>query len=142
MATADVRMERHPDIVALRAHYDEAAENPVAQAADGLTVLAGLYLAASAWIVGFSDSASLAITNLIAGVVVAALAVGFTSAYGRIHGVAFTIPVLGLWMIVAPWVVVGVTTTTPMIWSNVLGGAAVLAFSLTVMALGMMRRHN
>lgn len=91
MATADVRTERHPDTVALRAHYDEAAENPLAQAADG---------------------------------------------------VAFTIPVLGLWMIVAPWVVVGVTTTTPMIWSNVLGGAAVLAFSLTVMALGMMRRHN
>ncbi|ELB85724.1 hypothetical protein Rwratislav_48699 [Rhodococcus wratislaviensis IFP 2016] len=58
--------------------------------------------------------------NLIAGIDVVLPAVGFTSAYGRTHGMAFAFvaPLLGVWMIISPWVVAGVATTTGMIWSE------------------------
>jgi hypothetical protein len=79
----------------------------------------------------------LAMCNLIAGIAVALLAVGFTSAYGRTHGMSFVAPLLGLWMIVSPWLVADVSTTTGMIWSNVLGGAIVCLLGLGVTAMGM-----
>lgn len=140
MSMAGLSMEKHPDIVALRHHYDEVAENPVAQVTDGLTLLAGLYMAASPWIVGFHGTTTLAMCNLISGIAVALLAVGFTSAYDRTHGMAFVLPLLGIWMIISPWVVAGVTTTAGMIWSNVIGGAVVCLLGLGLAAMGTMRR--
>ncbi|EKT81726.1 hypothetical protein WSS_A16189, partial [Rhodococcus opacus M213] len=72
--------------VALRQRYDQAAEQPTAQVADGLMLLSGLYGGASAWIIGFADQSSLTMSNLIAGLAVALLAAAFGSAYGRTHG--------------------------------------------------------
>ncbi|MFF0814902.1 SPW repeat protein [Rhodococcus sp. NPDC003318] len=134
----------HPDIVELRQRYDEAAEQPPAQIADGLMLIAGLYAAASAWIVGFAGQMSLTMSNLITGLAIAALAVGFLSAYGRTHGMTFVAPVLGIWLIVSPWIVVGVDTTTSMIWSNVVAGAAVCILALAMAATGpnLMRRSR
>lgn len=103
-------------------------------------LVTGLYAAASPWIVGFDDQWSLAVNNLIAGIAVAVLAVGFTSAYGRTHGMTFVAPLLGVWMIVSPWVVANVNTTTAMIWSNVVGGAVVCVIGLAITAMGM--RHQ
>ncbi|MEU7766602.1 SPW repeat protein [Nocardia sp. NPDC049190] len=129
----------HPDIVALRERYDQAAEQPVAQVADGLMLLSGLYAAASAWIIGFSGQTSLTMTNLVCGIAVALLALAFGSAYGRTHGMAFVAPLLGVWMIVSPWIVSGVDTTTAMIWSNVVVGAVVCVLGLGAAAVGMRR---
>lgn len=142
MSTADLSMAKHPDIVALRARYDVVSENPVAQVIHGLTMLAGLYMAASPWIVGFHGTTTLAVNNLIAGIAVAVLAAGFSSAYGRTHGMAFTAPLLGIWMIISPWVVAGVSTTAGMIWSNVIGGAVVCVLGLGLTAMGMMRESR
>jgi hypothetical protein len=135
--TSGMSIERHPDIAALRDRYDRVAERPVTQVAEGLMFIAALYVAASPWIVGFGDQMGLAMCNLIAGIAVALLAVGFTSAYGRTHGMSFVAPLLGLWMIVSPWLVADVSTTTGMIWSNVLGGAIVCLLGLGVTAMGM-----
>jgi hypothetical protein len=41
-------IEEHPDILALRVSSDRATTTPTAQIMDGLGLLAGLYLAASA----------------------------------------------------------------------------------------------
>ncbi|WP_176440029.1 hypothetical protein [Haloechinothrix alba] len=38
-------MTDHPDIVATGARYDRMAETPAAQLTDGLTMLAGLFVA-------------------------------------------------------------------------------------------------
>ncbi|GAA3154370.1 hypothetical protein GCM10020001_092520 [Nonomuraea salmonea] len=100
-------MERHPDIISMREKYDVAAAKPAVQLADGLTLVAGLFLALSPWIIGFTGITSLTMNNLITGLAVAVLALGFSSAYGRTHGIAWVAPLIGLWTILAPWLIRG-----------------------------------
>src|SRR4051812_13821802 len=103
-------IEGHPDIAELRARYEIAAEKPVVHMLDGFSILCGLYLASSPWIVGFMSGANdLRVNNLITGIAVATLALGLATAHGRTHGVAWTVPVIGVWTIVAPWVILGTT---------------------------------
>lgn len=83
MSTAH-SIDQHPDILALRAGYERAAESMTAQATFGVTLLSAMYVALSPWIVGFNDSAPrLAVNDLIVGLTVAALAVGFAAALDR-----------------------------------------------------------
>jgi MFS superfamily sulfate permease-like transporter len=56
-------------------------------------------------VVGFNHFTTLTATNLIAGIALAVLALGFASAYGRTHGIAWVAPLIGVCTIIAPWVV-------------------------------------
>lgn len=132
-------IERHPDIVSMRARYEVASASPVAQLTDGLTLLSGIYLAISPWIVGFTNLSSITMNNLITGLAVSALALGFSSAFGRTHGIAWVSPIIGLWTIIAPWVISGNAATTRTIWNNVLVGALILILGLVTMSFGMGR---
>jgi hypothetical protein len=134
-------MEGHPDILELRARYDRAAETMSAHAVDGLTFMSGLYLAISPWVVGFNGRTTLTVNNLLTGIAVTLLAVGLASAYGRTHGVAWVTPLIGVWTIIAPWVVSGNPVTTSMILSNVITGAAIVVFGLAATAMGMLLRR-
>ncbi|HET6741024.1 MAG TPA: SPW repeat protein [Kribbella sp.] len=140
MATESMSM--HPDIAELRARYDAAAETRVAQAIDGLTFLTGLYLAISPWVVGFNAMPSLTGNNLIVGIALALLAVGFASAYGRMHGMAWVAPLVGVWTIIAPWVVSGDVSNTRTVWNNVVTGAIAVLLGLAAMSFGMNRSHS
>ncbi|GLI03035.1 SPW repeat protein [Phytohabitans aurantiacus] len=131
-------IEDHPDITALRARYDRVAETPTAQLVDGLTLLTGLYLAMSPWVVGFTgDSPSLTASNLFSGVAVALLALVFASVYGRTHGITWVTAVIGAWTIVAPWLVNGPTPDNSAIVSNVIAGALCLLLGLGIASVGM-----
>ena len=135
-------MARHPDIVALRERYEVASETSVAWLAEGLTFLAGTYTAISAWIIGFNATASsLTATNLVVGIAITMLAFGFATNYARTHVLSWVTPLLGVWLIISPWVVAGVSTTTAMILSNVIGGAVVVVCGMAVMSMSMMRRR-
>jgi hypothetical protein len=135
-------MAGHPDIAELRARYDRAAETPPAKAADGLTFLSGLYLAISPWIMGFYGSRALTVNNLIIGLAVAVMAIGLASAYGRMHGVAWVAPLIGVWTIIAPWVVSRGSRSTGMIISNVVVGALILMFGIVAAGIGMAYRRR
>lgn len=140
MTTPTPPIERHPDITGMRARYEQLAETPIAQATDGLAFLAGLYLATSAWVVGFTDHSALTATNLIVGIAVALLALGFASAFGRTHGVVWLMPVLGVWTIIAPWVVADAgDPATSAIVSNVIVGALIVLLTVPSMMSGMRR---
>ena len=134
-------MEGHPDILELRARYDRAAETMSAHAVDGLTFMSGLYLAISPWVAGFNGRTTITVNNLLTGIAVTLLAVGLASAYGRTHGVAWVTPLIGVWTIIAPWVVSGNPATTSMILSNVITGAAIVVFGLAATATGMFSRR-
>lgn len=140
MTTPTPPIERHPDIARMRVRYEQLAETPMAQATDGLACLAGLYLATSAWVVGFTDYSALTATNLIVGIAVALLALGFASAFGRTHGIVWLVPVLGVWTIVAPWVVgdAGDPATSAIV-SNVIVGALIMLLSIPNTISGMRR---
>jgi SPW repeat len=137
MASPTTPIEQHPDLVELRMRYDEAAQKPTLQILEGFSFLVGLFVAASPWIVGFAGLTTLAITNLIVGGALALLAIGFASAYGRTHGIAWVAPCLGVWTIIAPWVVSGNVATTRTILSNVIAGALALLLGLATALLGM-----
>jgi SPW repeat len=140
MSTVHSSIDHHPDLLALRANYERVAESTSAHVTFGLALLAGLYVAASPWIVGFSATASLGTSDLIAGIAVAFLAYGFATALDRAHGMTWTLPVLGVWVIVSPWILPGVALTAGMLWSNVVAGALMTLLGLNATYFGMRTR--
>lgn len=132
-------IEQHPDILALRMKYEQAGETNMAHIMTGLGLMAGLYLAISAWVVGFQALTPLAITNVLTGLVLVALAFGTGSAYGRLHGLAWVIPFLGAWTFVAPWVIRGGVDTTPAVVNNVTMGAVIFLLGMATLLVGTSR---
>ena len=142
MASSTASIERHPDIVALREGYELANERGIAHVVNGFGLMAGLYLAISAWVVGFQALTPLVITNLLTGLVTAALAFGLATVYERLHGIAWVIPFMGAWTFVAPWVIRGGVNTTPAVANNVTVGAVLFVVGLAAMVVGLRRfRH-
>jgi len=132
-------MGLHPDVAELRAKYEAAAQTPVARAVEGFTFLTGLYLAISPWVVGFTRFPTLTVTDLVVGVALAVLALGFGSVYGRTRGIAWAAPLIGAWTIIDPWVVSGHVATAATIWSNVVAGGIAVLLALGAMSLEMSR---
>lgn len=129
-------MHERSDVAEMRARYDLAAETPAAQAVNGLTFLSGLYLAISPWVVGFTSRGALTINNLITGIALGLLALAFTSAYGRTHGVAWVTPLIGVWTIIAPWVLPRHSASIAEIVNNALTGSLIIFCGLA--AAGIM----
>src|ERR1700752_2504993 len=102
MSAIRASIDHHPDLIALRDSYGRAAESTITQGTFGLALLTGVYVAMSPWIVGFHATASLTISDLVVGIVVALLAFGFGAAFDRTHGMTWTLPIFGLWIIFAP----------------------------------------
>ncbi|MFJ6215439.1 SPW repeat protein [Streptomyces sp. NPDC092296] len=135
-------MEHHPDIMEMRARYERAASTPRAQMIEALGLITGLYLALSPWIVGFSGFTALAICNLVTGIAFALLMAGFGSAYERTHGMAWAAALIGVWTIIAPWVIAGHFQTTRTITSNVIVGAVALLLGLAAAAVASAGRRR
>ncbi|MFL6052687.1 MAG: SPW repeat protein [Actinoallomurus sp.] len=131
-------MERERDVAEVRARYDRVAETPSAQMVNGVTFLVGLYLAISPWVVGFNPRAPLTVNNLIIGAALALLALGFTSAYGRTHGVTWIAPLIGVWTIIAPWVLPRHAATTAVIVNNALTGTVIVLCGLAGVIIGVL----
>jgi hypothetical protein len=141
MSTVHSSIDHHPDLLALRANYERVAESMSAHVTFGLALLTGLYVAASSWIVGFTATTSLAWCNFIVGVAVAFMAYGFATTLDRAHGMAWTLPVLGVWVVVSPWILPGFTPTAGMIWSNVVAGALLTFLGLNATYFGTRTRE-
>ncbi len=127
----------HPDLAELRDRYERVAETPTGQAAEGVIVLGGLYVALSSWLVGFTGP--LAMNNLIVGLALAVLGVGFARDYASTHRLAWVIPVLGVWTVIAPFVIVRADPTMSAILGNVIVGAIILLCGLAMLGMGTTR---
>ncbi len=132
-------MAGHPDLVALREKYAQRSSSGTAVTVLGLTFLAGLYAAISPWVVGFDGQSTLAASNLIVGIAAAVLALTFAAAYERTHGIAWVTPLLGVWLIITPFFVSGVVTSTAMLWSNIVVGACLVVLGLAATGMGLVR---
>jgi hypothetical protein len=131
----------HPDLTEMRMRYERASETPTAQVTDGLVVLGGLFVALSPWITGFAASTpSLALNNLITGLAATVLGLALAAAYHRTHGIAWICPVLGIWTIVAVFVMSGTAITTSSTLSNIIGGAVLVVAGLGAMVPAMIKR--
>jgi hypothetical protein len=135
MTTSSI--DRHPDLLAMRARYGHAAESVAVQGTLGLTLLTAIYVASSPWVIGFDGSSRLAVIDLITGLAAAVLALGFSSVLDRTHGLIWTLPVLGAWLIVAPWLHTGASPDASMMWSNLVAGAAIGALGMAATGFGL-----
>jgi SPW repeat len=142
MSTVHSSIDHHPDILALRERYGRVAESMTAQGTFGLTLLASVYAAVSPWVIGFDGTRALAVNDFVVGIVCVALAFAFGMGLDRSHGLTWTLPVLGVWFIVSPWVLHGVSPHGSMIWSNVIAGAVLTVLGLNAMYFGMRARSS
>ncbi|WP_055401123.1 MULTISPECIES: SPW repeat protein [unclassified Mycobacterium] len=141
MSTVHSSIDHHPDLLALRASYDRVAESTSAHVTFGLALLTGLYVAASPWLVGFGATGSLATSDLIVGIAAAFLAYGFATALDRAHGLTWTMPVLGLWVVVSLWILPGVALTAGTMWSNIVAGVLMTVLGLHATYFGRRTRE-
>jgi hypothetical protein len=142
MSTVHSSIDHHPDLLALRERYGRAAESMTAQGTFGLTLLTAVYAALSPWIVGFQDTRALVVNDFVVGIVCVALAFAFGMGLDRSHGMTWTLPVLGVWFIVSPWILHGVSPYGGMVWSNVIAGAVLTVLGLNAMYFGMRARSS
>jgi hypothetical protein len=143
-STGTSHIDSHPDLVSLRDRYAAISGKPVAGIVEGLCLLTGLYLAISPWVVGFQGLTSLRVSNLVTGLALAVLGIGFGSVLERTHGLGWVATAIGVWTIVAPWAVSGTADTTKTITNNAIVGGVACLLGLTTMAMGLMatRRAN
>lgn len=136
-------ISEHPDIVALRQRYERAFETPQAWTSEGLMLLAASYAAISPWVVGFhTRSTGLAVSDLVVGLVLATLTLGFAASQVHLHGLTWVAPLLGVWLIITPWVVRGTERTTGLIISNVIAGACIVVIGVVMTTVSMrLPRH-
>jgi len=144
MAThpTESHMDTHPDLVSLRERYAAVSDKPATGLLEGLCLLTGLYLAISPWVIGFQDTApALRVSNLIVGIALAVLAMGFGSVLERTHGLGWVAVAIGVWTIVAPWAVSGSDSVFKNIVNNAIVGGVACALGLATMGIGLMRRR-
>ncbi|MFS4094632.1 SPW repeat protein [Streptomyces sp. AF1A] len=117
----------HPDVSEMRERYARMLGGRDVALVDGPVFLLGLYCAASPWILHFNTSQpALMVHNLIMGIAIGLLALGFTRAPERMYGLSWAMCALGVWMIIAPWIV-GTHPDAGIIASNaVIGGLAIV----------------
>lgn len=95
----------------------------------GLDVAAGLWLVASPFVLKFSTVANATISNVVAGAAVAILAgISASGTYKR-EWLSWLAAVLGLWVVVSPWIFNFSKLTVPM-WSNAITGVVIAMFAL------------
>jgi hypothetical protein len=119
-------MTTHPDVSEMRARYARMLGGRDVALMDGPAYLLGLYCAVSPWVVHYTTSQpDLVRHNLIVGIAIGLLALGFTRAPERMYGLSWAFCAVGIWMIIAPWIV-GDSPDTGVIINNVVIGALAL----------------
>ncbi|MEU9271411.1 SPW repeat protein [Streptomyces sp. NPDC048251] len=123
-------MSTHPDVPEMQARYARMLGGRDVALVDGPVFLLGLYCAVSPWILHYTVSQPALMThNLIVGIAIALLALGFTAAPARMYGLSWAMCALGIWMIIAPWVV-GDSPDAGVAVNNIIIGALALILGL------------
>ncbi|MDI3417794.1 SPW repeat protein [Streptomyces luteolus] len=120
----------HPDVPEMRDRYDRMLGGRDVALVDGPVFLLGLYCAVSPWILHYTISQpSLVTHNLIVGIAIALLALGFTRAPDRMYGLSWAFCAMGAWMIIAPWIV-GESPDAGVVLNNIIIGAVAVVLGL------------
>ncbi|MFH0173708.1 SPW repeat protein [Streptomyces cacaoi] len=123
-------MSTHPDVPEMQARYARMLGGRDVALVDGPVFLLGLYCAVSPWILHYTASQPALMThNLIVGIAIGLLALGFTAAPARMYGLSWAMCALGIWMIIAPWVV-GDSPDAGVAVNNIIIGALALVLGL------------
>jgi len=131
-------MADHPDVLEMRERYERISASPPTVITDGLLLLAGLWLAISPYVVHFRDVApSVAQNNLLVGLVVAAVGLGLSMTPRSMLRLSWAAALIGVWVIVSPWVIQQSTVQLGIILTNVITGGVILLLGLAGAGIGM-----
>lgn len=126
-------MSQHPDVVAMQQWYGGLGTRSRTIVGEGLLVLAGAWIMIAPWVVGFAvASLPIVINNLVIGLLVAALGLVLAGRGEGAHGVSWIAIPLGVWVIIATWIVPSLLVGAGMVWSNVIGGAVAVLVGAVV----------
>lgn len=70
----------------------------------GAVLLAGLYLLIAPWVLQPFDQLGVAASDLVTGIVLVLFGFGFARSFDRLRGIAWIMPIVGVWVICVPWV--------------------------------------
>ncbi|WP_441249266.1 SPW repeat protein [Kitasatospora sp. McL0602] len=130
-------MEHHPDIIELRDRAERAVSTPRAQAVEALAISAGLFLAVSPWVVGYTAFSTLTVCNLILGLAYTVLMAGYGSAYERTHARAWAATLIGAWTVIAPWAINGGAHVRRTILTNTITGGVMVCLAMAAVGMTM-----
>ncbi|GGS00920.1 SPW repeat protein [Streptomyces rubiginosohelvolus] len=117
----------HPDASEMRARYDRVMGGRDVALVDAPVFLVGLYCAVSPWVLHFTASQPALVThNLVMGIAIAVLALGFTVMPERMYGLSWAMCAIGAWIIVSTWVVGNSPDAGIVINNIIVGGLTVL----------------
>ncbi|QFQ95193.1 SPW repeat protein [Streptomyces phaeolivaceus] len=120
----------HPDAPEMQARFARMLGGRDVALVDGPVFLLGLYCAVSPWILHYTSSQpALAPHNLILGIAIGLLALGFTAAPERMYGLSWAMCALGVWMIVSAWIV-GDSPDAGVVVNNIVIGCLALLLGL------------
>ncbi|MET7306954.1 SPW repeat protein [Streptomyces sp. NPDC005134] len=127
----------HPDVSEMRERYARMLGGRDVALVDGPVFLVGLYCAISPWVLHFTASQpTLVQHNLIMGIAIAVLGLGFTVTPARMYGLSWAICAMGIWMILSPWIV-GSSPDMGVIINNVVIGGLALLLGLVCVGASM-----
>jgi uncharacterized membrane protein SirB2 len=136
-------MTEHPDLAEMRERYERISATPPAVVVDGLVLLAGLWLAISPWVLHFNDTApNLRVNNLILGIAVAVVALGLTTRPEVMARLSWATALIGVWIIISPWVIQRSAVDMGMILNNVITGGVIALVGAVAAALTMAARSR
>jgi hypothetical protein len=97
--------------------------------ASGLNIIAGIWTIISPWVYGFFNGTGSVWNNVIVGIVIAIFAaIRFFGAASAVW-LSWINALLGIWLILSPWIY-GYTTNTGRMWNSIIVGIIVLVLSV------------
>ncbi|MEU3433901.1 SPW repeat protein [Streptomyces sp. NPDC006863] len=132
----------HPDASEMRARYDRVMGGRDVALVDAPVFLVGLYCAVSPWVLHFTASQSALVThNLVMGIAIAVLALGFTVMPERMYGLSWAICAIGAWIIVSTWVV-GTSPDAGIVINNIIVGGLTVLLGMVCAGAAMRTRST
>jgi hypothetical protein len=96
--------------------------------ASGLNIIAGIWLIISPFVLGFTNHNGAQWDCIIVGVIVAIIAAIRTWGPPRTAWLAWVNVILGIWMIVSPWIF-GVSDVNAILWNGIISGIVVIVLA-------------
>ncbi|WP_415960060.1 SPW repeat protein [Streptomyces sp. 021-4] len=124
----------------MSARYDRVMGGRDVALVDAPVFLVGLYCAVSPWVLHFTTSQPALVThNLVMGIAIAVLALGFTMMPERMYGLSWAMCAIGAWVIVSTWVV-GSSPDAGVVVNNIIVGGLTVLLGLVCAGAAMRSR--
>jgi hypothetical protein len=132
---------QHTELIEMQRQYAGALGGPRAVVTEGLLMLTGTYTAISPFVMGWAATQpALTANNVILGLVLAAIGLGLTGTPERGGGISWTAAPIGIWLIIAPFIIRAGVFNAGLLISNIVVGAVALVLGLVVAGLVVVSR--